>query len=281
MRKPTGYYEFGPFQFDFEGTRLERNGQEIPLGPQARKFLLDIIDNRLTGKPYFDTSGIGYFGRKTGSPYLDGKEVARALGQGGNEGPYLEEHEFGDDGGWDEKLFGPKWTKWHFIAPITIVRFDNNAPAAHVAVPSEAMTDDAPKKKEYDCFVSYASEDRPLVEKIVSALESRGVTVWWDRGKIKLGDSLSRRIDEGLASSRFGLVIFSPFFAQKRWTDAELRGLHHRAMSSGRKIILPILCGFDHATFAKKYPILADIVSTTFSGDIDALIDEIVDAIRD
>ena len=35
-----------------------------------------------------------------------------------------------------------------------------------------------------DIFLSYAREDRELVRKVASALESNGWTVWWDRNII-------------------------------------------------------------------------------------------------
>src|SRR5205823_2226296 len=57
----------------------------------------------------------------------------------------------------------------------------------------------------YDCFISYASEDRQLVQLLVDALARRSVKVWWDRLNIGIGDRLTRKIDEGLGQSRYGV----------------------------------------------------------------------------
>ena len=70
------------------------------------------------------------------------------------------------------------------------------------------------------------SEDKDAVARpLARELQNRGVRVWIDEGEILLGDSLRRKIDEGLASSRFGLVVLSPSFFDKRWTQWELDGL--------------------------------------------------------
>jgi hypothetical protein len=130
----------------------------------------------------------------------------------------------------------------------------------------------------YDCFISYAGEDRTLVEGIVSALKQVSINVWWDKGQIRLGDRLTQKIDDGLSQSRYGLIIVSQAFMGKRWPESELRALANRAIKSGHRVILPILVGMDHDAFAGKYPLLADIVSTTFSGDLKALVAEITAA---
>ena len=39
-----------------------------------------------------------------------------------------------------------------------------------------------------DVFVSYKAEDRPRVEPLVEALESEGLSVWWD-ARVSGGDA--------------------------------------------------------------------------------------------
>ena len=92
----------------------------------------------------------------------------------------------------------------------------------------------------YDVFISHASEDkedfvRPLAEKLTAA----GFSVWYDEFQLKIGDKLRRSIDKGLATSRFGIVVFSPDFFQKNWTQYELDGLVQKEMT-GKKAILPL-----------------------------------------
>ena len=41
-----------------------------------------------------------------------------------------------------------------------------------------------------------------------------GLEVWYDEFSLTVGDSLRRKIDEGLANSRYGIVVLSRFFAE-------------------------------------------------------------------
>lgn len=50
-----------------------------------------------------------------------------------------------------------------------------------------------------------------------------------DDHELMLGDSLNGKIDEGLAQSRFGVVILSPaFLNETHWPKKELSGLRAR-----------------------------------------------------
>jgi len=65
-------------------------------------------------------------------------------------------------------------------------------------------------------FISHASEDKKdFVEPLAEALR-QVYDVWYDKYVLRLGDSLLRKINEGLASCDFGVVVLSPhFFAKK------------------------------------------------------------------
>ncbi len=137
-----------------------------------------------------------------------------------------------------------------------------------------------PRPEHFDLFVSYASADRPRVEQLVAALQQRNVQVWWDAGQLTLGDSLSRKIDEGLTNSRYGLVIISDAFLKTRWPDTELRHLLSRSTAAGRKIILPVRLDLSHSQLSAHYPSLADIVTAEFGTDVNRLTDDILRAIH-
>src|SRR5262245_16145823 len=93
----------------------------------------------------------------------------------------------------------------------------------------------------WDVFISHASEDKDsFVRPLAVALQSLGVSVWYDEFSLRVGDSLSRSIDYGLANSSHGLVVISPALIRKPWPEYELRGLVAREIGEDR-IILPVL----------------------------------------
>ncbi|MBR0425413.1 MAG: toll/interleukin-1 receptor domain-containing protein [Clostridia bacterium] len=96
-------------------------------------------------------------------------------------------------------------------------------------------------EKEYDVFVSHASEDKAdFVDELVREMKNRDIKVWYDTSEMRWGDSLRKRIDDGLKRSRFGIVVLSPSYIadEKYWTKAELDGLFQQE-SIGRTL-LPI-----------------------------------------
>lgn len=112
----------------------------------------------------------------------------------------------------------------------------------------------------YDVFVSHASEDKDsFVRPLAAALQEQNVEVWYDEYSLNVGDSLRRSIDRGLAQSRFGIVVLSPSFFAKKWTEWELDGLVARQNSGDQRLILPIWHGVTRDDVLGYSPPLADI----------------------
>jgi hypothetical protein len=134
----------------------------------------------------------------------------------------------------------------------------------------------------YDVFISHASEDKAEVARpLYQALTRRNVRVWFDEAELKLGDSLRRNIDNGLARCRYGLVILSPHFFEKEWPQRELDGLVARETASGRKAILPVWHNVDKNVVASYSPTLADRLAAPSTAGIDSLVDAICRALQD
>ena len=68
-----------------------------------------------------------------------------------------------------------------------------------------AQLQGADAEREYDVFISHAYEDKEsFVRRLTQALAERDLRVWYDEFELHVGDSLRRKIDAGLANSRFG-----------------------------------------------------------------------------
>lgn len=134
---------------------------------------------------------------------------------------------------------------------------------------------------EYDVFISHASEDKDaVVRPLANALVQHGLRVWYDEFELKIGDSLRRKIDKGLANSRFGIVVLSRDFIKKGWTNYELDGIISKAVS-GEQVMLPIWHEITKQEIIAYSPSLADKVArNTSSYTIDEIANEIAGLIR-
>ena len=113
----------------------------------------------------------------------------------------------------------------------------------------------------YDAFISHATEDKEdLVRKLAELLQDNGFSIWYDDFQLRVGDSLRRSIDKGLANSRFGIVILSPYFFAKNWPQYELDGLIAKEMAGGQRI-LPIWHKVSKDEVIGYSPTLADRVA--------------------
>lgn len=113
------------------------------------------------------------------------------------------------------------------------------------------------KEKQYDAFISHASEDKTeVVLPLARALTAAGLRIWIDRFELTMGDSLSQKIDQGLSQSRFGIVVLSPSFFGKEWPQKELSALF-ALEEGGRKVILPVWHNVDRSKVAKFSPLMA------------------------
>jgi len=131
-----------------------------------------------------------------------------------------------------------------------------------------------------DCFISHASEDKDAVARpLAEALTSAGYSVWFDEYELVLGDSLRGKIDEGLAASRFGVVVLSPQFFEKGWPQSELNALAAKEMVGGERLILPVWHGVDEEFLASKSPLLADRIGVP-SDPLDKAAEQIIRAIE-
>jgi hypothetical protein len=136
------------------------------------------------------------------------------------------------------------------------------------------------QQKEWDLFICHASEDKEeIVRPLVDALVNVGYSVWYDEFELKLGDSLRRSIDKGLAQSRYGLVILSPHFFEKNWPQTELDGLAARERD-GEKVILPVWHNVDEPTVREYSPTLADRVAALTSKGLDSIVKKIRNVLK-
>jgi hypothetical protein len=132
--------------------------------------------------------------------------------------------------------------------------------------------------KKWDVFISHASEDKDgFVRPLAEALTKSGLSVWYDEMTLKIGDSLRRAIDQGLAHSQYGVVVLSHSFFSKEWPQQELDGLFTREVE-GVKVILPIWHNITAEEVRRYSPILAGRLAANSKAGLDMVVRQLKEA---
>ena len=191
----------------------------------------------------------------------------------------------------------PSTGRWHLTVDMTSLRgtvrssarvLPSALPIARslplASVPSLVQRDEPPAinsiVREHDVFISHASEDKDVVVRpLAAALIAEGLNVWYDEFELRIGDSLRRKIDQGLANSRVGLVVLSHSFISKGWTNYELDGIVTRSVS-GEQVLLPIWHNISKQEVIAYSPSLADKVArSTATHTVEEIAKEIAELI--
>ena len=128
-----------------------------------------------------------------------------------------------------------------------------------------------------DVFLSYHHEAKDGVARpLAEGLEKRSVTVWWDSTAMRISDTLSDKIREGLNGARCGVVIVSRGYLDSGWGQTELGAMFLKNFP-----IFPILHGVTAEEAQKKLPALSGKIMRSWGDSPESIMDEIADAIRE
>lgn len=70
-------------------------------------------------------------------------------------------------------------------------------------------------------FISYSRNDMDFVQRLAADLQRADLDVWWDLSDIQGSDVWERKIEEGLNSSQYFIVVLSPASLESRWVRRE------------------------------------------------------------
>ena len=114
------------------------------------------------------------------------------------------------------------------------------------------------ENESYDVFISHASEDKStFVDDFVQELVGLNVKVWYDKLNIGWGQSLRVSIETGLQRSKYAIVVLSPSYFKKYWTNQELNGIFSKESAIGY-CILPVWHNVTKDEVGQYSPILKD-----------------------
>ena len=131
----------------------------------------------------------------------------------------------------------------------------------------------------WDAFIVHAFEDQAsFVEALAEELGRISVRVWYAPWSLKVGDSLRAKIDAGLLSSAYGIVVLSPHFVGRPWQQWELDGLF--ALEAQGSILLPVWHDVTLEQVRSFSPMLAGRMAISSSAGIPAVADALSKAMR-
>lgn len=105
-------------------------------------------------------------------------------------------------------------------------------------------------------YISYSTDDKKFAKKLTKDLEKSGHKPWLDEWEIKVGDSIHKKLEEGIANADFVVVILSPNAVQSGWVDNEWRAKHWEEIKKKEVLVLPVLlrdCEIPTLLKTKKY----------------------------
>lgn len=133
--------------------------------------------------------------------------------------------------------------------------------------------------REFDVFLSHASEDKEKIRRLKDKLEHVGIKVFFDETSISWGESIVEKINHGLLKSRYFVPFLSQKFSEKGWTNKELNSAI--SMNIDRKgRILPVIDS--NFSVDDNYPLLGETLYKKWPTDNASegqFIDEVADAI--
>lgn len=126
-----------------------------------------------------------------------------------------------------------------------------------------------------DVFICHAREDKPaVVYPLAEAFDSVGISYWLDEAEIQWGDNFPRKVNEGLRTSTYVLVVLSSNFLVKHWPQREFDAALNQESSSGEIRVLPLLVGDVEVRkeIIETYPLINDKLHIIWEGDTQTVI---------
>lgn len=105
-------------------------------------------------------------------------------------------------------------------------------------------------------FLSHSSADKEPVRRLADDLDAAGIIVWLDEQQIGVGDPISKRIQEGIATADYVAVWLTQRAVSSEWVQREWGARLNKEIAEFNVQILPLLaesCDVPILLTDKKY----------------------------
>lgn len=94
--------------------------------------------------------------------------------------------------------------------------------------------------KQKKVFISHASVDKPVIERLVADLEKMNLDVWFDAHAINVSDSIPQSINEGLRDADYVLVALSEHSIRSSWVQMETDAALVAQAAGEKTVVVPL-----------------------------------------
>ena len=90
-------------------------------------------------------------------------------------------------------------------------------------------------------FISHSSKNKPEVRRLAKSLRGKGISIWLDEEQIKVGESISKKIQEGLKESKYLCIWVTVDSIESGWVEKEWLPKIKQEVDENRTVVLPLL----------------------------------------
>ena len=90
-------------------------------------------------------------------------------------------------------------------------------------------------------FLCHSNKDKKVIRRLAKDLEAQGIEVWLDEYKIRVGDTIVEKLQEGISHCDFLLVWLTKKAVRSKWVQREWYTKYHEEIENGRVMVLPLL----------------------------------------
>ncbi len=124
-------------------------------------------------------------------------------------------------------------------------------------------------------FLCHSSNDKPFVRTLAERLRSDRIDIWLDELEISVGESIHEKVNEGLKTSDFFVVVLSRASVRSRWVREELSSASSmEKYDKAGVFVLPLLledCDVPPLLRDRKYAAFIDSFESGYHDLLDAI----------
>lgn len=126
-----------------------------------------------------------------------------------------------------------------------------------------------------DLFLCHVdAEKESTIRPLVRALAASGISYWLDEAEILVGDSIIKKVNDGIRKSRFLLCFLSQSFVGRGWPEIEVSAVLNAELSKGGTRVLPVIVG-DPQPILQEYPLLSAKRYLRWEDGVEAVVREV------